>query len=234
MSWQLFERYASDYEQWYETRRGRRIAQAEQDLLAWLLRALPGARSILEVGCGSGLFTRRLAGEGFRSVGLDRSPAMIGALRERAPEIPALLGDALALPFRDASVDVVLFVTSLEFVSDPLQALREAVRVARRGVVLLVMNRLSLGGLSRQVGPQSRRPLLSQARDFRASVLESLALQAGGGRSVGIRWAGTLFPWPFRGWRGRLPLGDVIGVALVLGEVPPLIGAPPRSAKETQ
>lgn len=78
MSWQLFERYAAGYQHWYETARGRRIALAEQGLLAWLLRAFPGARSILDVGCGSGLFTRRLAGEGFRSVGLDRSPAMLG------------------------------------------------------------------------------------------------------------------------------------------------------------
>ncbi len=193
--------------------------RAEQGLLAWLLQELPGARSILEVGCGGGQFTRWLAGEGFRIVGLDRSPTMLGALRGRTPELPALLGDALALPLRDESIDVVLFVTSLEFVSDPRHALREAARVARRGVVLLLLNRRSLGGLSRRIGPRSRRPLLSQAQDMHLAEIESLALQSAGSRSVVLRWTSTLFPWPFRKWRGRLPLGDVIGMAVVLGEV---------------
>jgi SAM-dependent methyltransferase len=214
VSWQLFDRLAAGYQHWYETARGRRIAQVEQGLLAWLLQGLPGARSILEVGCGSGQFTGWLVAEGFKGVGLDRSPAMLGVLQDRAPEIPALLGDALGLPFRDASVDVVLFVTSLEFVSSPSQALREAVRVARRGVVLLVLNRISLGGLSRRIGPQSRRALLSRARDMRLAEIESLARGASEKRPMDIRWAGTLFPWPFRRRRGQLPLGDVIGMTI--------------------
>lgn len=222
MPWQLFERAAAGYQSWYETARGRRIVDAEQALLAWLLETLPGARSVLEVGCGTGQFTRWLAAQGYRPLGLDRSPAMLGEFRRRGPEIPALIGDALCLPLGDLSVDLVLYATCLEFVPDPLQALREAVRVSRRGVILLVMNRASLGGLSRRIGPQSRRPLLSQARDLLRSDLERLALQAAGGRSAGIRWAGTLFPWPFRWWRGRLPLGDVVGVAMVLGEARPI------------
>lgn len=221
MSWQLFERHAAGYERWYETRRGRRIALAEQALLAWLLQALPESRSVLEVGCGSGQFTRWLASMDRRPVALDRSPAMLAELRARSPDLPAVLGDGLALPFRDASIDVVLFATALEFVPDPLRAAREAVRVARRGAVLLVMNRRSLGGLSRRFGPQSRRPLLSQARDMRLAELESLALRAAPHRSVGFRWASTLFPWPFRTRRGRWPLGDMIGLAMVLGDPTP-------------
>lgn len=217
-SWRLFERYASVYEDWYETARGRRTARAEQRLLAWLLLALPGFRSVLEVGCGTGHFLRPLLGEGLRPAGLDRSTAMLGALRERTPELPIVQGDALALPFRNASVDLVLFVTALEFIPDPLASLREAVRVARRGVVLLVLNRWSLGGLSRRIGPQARGPLLGRARDMRLAEIEALGIQAAGSRSVGFRWAATLFPWPFRQRQGRFPLGDVIGVAMVLGD----------------
>ena len=217
-SWKDFERHASGYEDWYETPRGRRTARAEQELLAWLLAGLPGVRSILEVGCGTGYFLRRLRGEGFRPAGLDRSPAMLAALRERMPGIPAVQGDALALPFSTASVDATLFITALEFVPDPLRALCEAVRVSRRGVLLLVLNRRSLGGLSRRIGPQSRRPLLSQARDWRSADLEELARRSAGSRLVDIRRAGTLFPWPLRAHRGRFPLGDIIGVAMILRE----------------
>jgi SAM-dependent methyltransferase len=225
VSWRLFERHAAGYDQWYETPRGFEAARAEQALLAWLLQSLPGSRSVLEVGCGTGQFTRWLAGCGFGAIGLDRSPAMLAESRSRSPVVPAVLGDALRLPLRDASVDVVLFVTSLEFVPDPLQALCEAVRVARRGAVLLFMNRRSLGGLSRRVGPQSRRPLLSRARDMRLAEIESLALRAAGHRSVGFRWAATLFPWPFRTLRRRWPLGDMIGLAMVLGDSNPFRAA---------
>jgi hypothetical protein len=42
-----------------------------------------------------GQFARWLAGKGFKVVGLERSPAMLRALRERSPEIPAALGIAV-------------------------------------------------------------------------------------------------------------------------------------------
>jgi len=216
MSWQLFERYASGYQRWYETAGGRRKARAEQALAGRLLLAFPDSRSVLEVGCGTGHFTRWLAAAGYRSVGLDRSPAMLGEFRRENPEIPALQGDALALPLGEGAVDLVLFVTTLEFVPDPLQALREAVRISRRGVILLVLNRTSLGGLSRRVGPQSRRPLLSRAHDWSRPVLERLARRAAAGRCARIDLAATLYPWPFRERLGRLPLGDILGMAMVL------------------
>jgi SAM-dependent methyltransferase len=72
---------ASRYEGWYETARGRRADRAEQSLLAWLLGWFPGARRVLEVGSGTGHFTRWLAARGFSVIGLDRSPAMLRAAR---------------------------------------------------------------------------------------------------------------------------------------------------------
>ncbi|HEY7870521.1 MAG TPA: class I SAM-dependent methyltransferase [Methylomirabilota bacterium] len=59
--WQLFERDAAGYERWYGTRRGHQADLAERALLERLLAPFMAAQSALEVGCGTGHFTRWLA-----------------------------------------------------------------------------------------------------------------------------------------------------------------------------
>lgn len=216
MPWELFEQEASGYEAWYATRSGQRADQAERALLQWLLARFPGARSVLEVGCGTGHFAAWFAGKGLRVVGLDRAPAMLGEMRRNFPGIPAILGDAHRLPFRTSAVDLAVFVTTLEFLDDPEGALAEAVRVARQGLLVVALNPWSLGGLSRRWGPQRYQPLLSKARDQTLSSLRGLLKNAAGRRWQGIWWASGLFPGlPWR-MRVRLPLGDILGLAVRL------------------
>ncbi len=216
MGWQIFEPVAPRYEEWYGTRRGCRADRGERAILDWLLARLPGAGSILEVGCGTGHFSRYLASRSVRVVGLDRSPGMLAAMQNQVPRILGIEADAHNLPFRDGAVDTVLFVTSLEFLEDPTSALAEAVRVSRRAVILLVLNRWSLGGISRRVGPQSRQPLLSQAHDYALGSLRSLIGKTAGHRLETIHWRCVLFP--ILPWWLQLPvsLGDIIGVAVAL------------------
>jgi hypothetical protein len=76
----------------------------------------------------------------------------------------------------------VVFITTLEFVGDTRDVLGEAVRVARRGIVAVVLNRYSLGGLSRRWGLQSRGSLLSQAHDYSLSRLRRELQEAAGAR----------------------------------------------------
>ena len=93
VGWQPFERRAAGYEAWYTTRRGRRADLAERALLERLLAPFVEAQSALEVGCGTGHFTRRLAGRLPRVIGLDRAPAMLAAQRPR-PRLLLIQGDA--------------------------------------------------------------------------------------------------------------------------------------------
>lgn len=208
--WRPFEMAAASYEAWYETPRGRRAGRAELALLEALIAKFPGAETLLEVGCGTGHFAGEL---GLAVFGLDRSPAMLTELRHRHPGLPVVLGDAHALPFGDAAVDLALFVTTLEFLEHPATALREAVRVSRRGLVLLALNRWSLGGLSRRLGPAGRGALLSQARDVSILSLRALVRTAAGPRLSGLRWTSALWPDGLWAWRAPVPLGDVIGIA---------------------
>jgi SAM-dependent methyltransferase len=215
-TWQLFERDPAGYEAWYATARGRRADRAERALLERLLAPFAMARSALEVGCGTGHFTRWLGGRLPLVVGLDRAPAMLAEARRRHLGLPLIQGDAHHLPMRARAVDVSVSVTTLEFVEDPAQALAEAVRVARQGVLVVALNRRSLGGISRRWGDDARGSLLGRARDFTLTSLRELTSTAAGPRLRAFRWASALFPGGLARTPVRIPLGDVIGVAVEL------------------
>jgi SAM-dependent methyltransferase len=217
--WRLFEHDAAGYEDWYATARGRRADQAERALLDRLLAPFAGAQNALEVGCGTGHFTRWLAGRIPHVVGLDRAPAMLAEARLRSPRLRLIQADAHALPIRSQTIDLAFFVLTLEFLEDPAVALAEAVRVARRGLIVVALNRWSVGGLSRRWGPDARRLVLGRARDFTLMSLRALASAAAGPRLRVCRWASALFPDGLVAGPARIPLGGVIGLSVELGPV---------------
>ena len=203
-------RVVAGYETWYDTV-GRRADRLEKALLGRLLTGFPQARTMLEVGCGTGHFTRWFSEQGLWVIGLDLSPAMLAeAIRLDTPS--SLLGNALSLPFPNDTFDMIILNTTLEFVADPLRALREAIRVARFGLILGVLNRHSW--LARQL-KGSGEPLWQAARFFTPAELAQLARRAAGGE-IDVVWRTTL--WPL--WPRELPLpwGGFIGLTVKLSE----------------
>jgi SAM-dependent methyltransferase len=99
--------------------------------------ALTGDARVLDVGCGPGNFTRRfaLAAPDGVVVGLDASRTMLArAVSEtRAENVTYVLGDACALPFRDAVFDAVCCFAALYLIEDPMRALDEIARVLAPG-----------------------------------------------------------------------------------------------------
>lgn len=132
-----------EYEAWYETARGNWIAGCEFDLMIRLMNPPDGA-TLLDVGCGTGHFSRRFATTGLRVAGLDPDPTMLGHARCLGGGVSYLLGTETELSFDDNAYDYVTAVTSLCFIADPEHALREMWRVARRAVLLGLLNRRSL------------------------------------------------------------------------------------------
>jgi demethylmenaquinone methyltransferase/2-methoxy-6-polyprenyl-1,4-benzoquinol methylase len=92
--------------------------------------------SALDVACGSGKLTAelaRIAGTNGRVVGLDFSPQMLAIARADHPGLEFLEGDALDLPFDDASFDASTIAFGLRNLSDPVRGLREMARVVKPG-----------------------------------------------------------------------------------------------------
>jgi SAM-dependent methyltransferase len=135
---------AAAYDAWYETARGRWIGDTEYRLLRAVLAPTP-AESLVDVGCGSGHFTRRFARESVRVTGLDPDADMLRfAAAHAAAGEPYLIGDARALPFPARSFDLCVCITALCFIREQSRALAEMVRVTRRRLVLGLLNRHSL------------------------------------------------------------------------------------------
>lgn len=93
---------------------------------------------VLDVGAGTGVSTQEFARTGAYAVGVDLSVGMLAEGARRRPQLPLLAGDALALPFPDATFDAVTISFALRNVADVPAALRELRRVTRPGGRLVV------------------------------------------------------------------------------------------------
>jgi SAM-dependent methyltransferase len=149
---------ASEYAD--ETRLRRRAAgyagvgtpdDARVPLVAAVVAAAPGR--VLEVGCGWGELAEWIAREtGAEVVAIDLSPRMVELASERG--IDARVADVQALPFADATFDVVVAAWMLYHVPDLELGLAEIARVLRPGgtFVASTNSRLHLHELRELVG----------------------------------------------------------------------------------
>ena len=124
-------------------------AAAYDRLTGWLLGSfydgiaadiaatVPLGASVLDVGCGPGHLTRRLAALGLDATGSDLDPAMV----ERATAHGGgryLAADAASLPFEDDAFDLVVSTLSMHHWADARAGLAEIGRVVRPGGRVLV------------------------------------------------------------------------------------------------
>lgn len=144
------------YARWRATPLGAVTERLEMDLVFALAGPLRG-RALLDVGTGDGAYALHAAARGAQVTGVDAEPAMLGAATARAVEggvdVTFVASRAEALPFDDATFDVVLAVTVLCFVDDTSSAFREMARVLRPGGRLVVgeLGRHNLWAASRRV-----------------------------------------------------------------------------------
>jgi SAM-dependent methyltransferase len=89
------------------------------------------AESILDLGCGDGQLTQRIASTGARVVGVDLSPEMLAAARSRG--IDAHEASAESLPFAEHSFDAVFSNAVLHWVRDQDAMMAEVRRVLKAG-----------------------------------------------------------------------------------------------------
>lgn len=133
----------ADYDAWYDSPRGGWIGHAEYRLMSNEL-TLPAEGRVLDVGCGTGWFTRQLAAlPGLQVTGIDLDADSLAFARSRDARSTYLLADALALPFADNSFDQVFSVAALCFTTDWQKAVSEIVRVTRRRFAIGMLNRHS-------------------------------------------------------------------------------------------
>jgi trans-aconitate methyltransferase len=101
-----------------------------EDLIQ-LLDPKPGER-ILDLGCGTGQLTQKIAEHGADVVGLDASPEMIGQARQNFPSLRFLLQDAANMNFRE-EFDAIFSNAALHWMLDAPSVAKGMFRALRKG-----------------------------------------------------------------------------------------------------
>lgn len=124
---EAFQKYMNEYDNWFVINRLAFLSELEA-----IKKALPHTEGIVEIGIGSGIFAEPL---GIKE-GIDPSKAM----RQKAEQKGLKVLDAVAekLPYKDASVNGAVMITSICFVDDVYQSFKEAYRVLKNnGFIIL-------------------------------------------------------------------------------------------------
>lgn len=127
--------YYDDFAAWYERERGQGYHRMLDDLEVELVERYAAGADVLEVGCGTGLILERVAGFAHRADGMDLSGGMLAGAHGRGLRVAQ--ASATALPYADASFDVVYSFKVLAHVPDIRGALAEMSRVTRPGGYVL-------------------------------------------------------------------------------------------------
>jgi SAM-dependent methyltransferase len=175
---------ASAYDKWRASTLGRVTDEIERKLILDLIGDISG-RTILDVGCGDGELAVGLWQRGAKVTGIDLSPRMIEAARERArrhdADVMFIVAPAKDLPFAPSTFDVVVAVTVLCFVKDAVPVLREAGKLLRPDGRLVIgeLGRWNIWAAERRLRSWFGNPLWRQARFRSADELKVLINRAG-------------------------------------------------------
>jgi ubiquinone/menaquinone biosynthesis C-methylase UbiE len=100
--WRSYDNVAETYERVHAPR----FAEAARDLVG-ALGIVEGQR-VLDVGTGTGAGADEVARTGAKVVGIDRSSGMLSVGHRERPSLPLVVAEAIDLPFRDRTFDVVM------------------------------------------------------------------------------------------------------------------------------
>jgi len=175
---EIFDDWPEKYDQWFETPTGSLVREYESRLLLEMARPARGER-ILDVGCGTGIFTLDLLAAGARVTGLELSRPMLRRAGKKASGLPFSMvqGDMRGLPFADRSFDKTVSVTAIEFIEDARAAVAELFRVTRPGgcIVVACLNSLSPWAVRRRAAAREGHPIFRHARFRSPEEMASLA-----------------------------------------------------------
>jgi len=100
---------------------------------SWFAKSLNSnkAYTLLDIGCGTGRYTKSFAEKGILAIGIDKSQQQIEIASRK---VPAMHRDALSLPFPDHSFDVISAIMMLQQIDDyGIEGLFDNINTVLRG-----------------------------------------------------------------------------------------------------
>jgi len=162
---------AATYDNFYQEKLGEKIDEIEKELLGQHLNEIK-IKELLELGCGTGHWTRFFCEKGFRVTGIDESKSMLKIAEKNKPKnCEFRKADATQLPFQDNSFSAIASVTMLEFVEDVTKVMNEIDRILKPGGTLILgcLNENSELGKSKEYDP-----VFQHARFFTPEKIQTI------------------------------------------------------------
>jgi len=167
----LFDDLADSYDQWYETPVGRAVDFVERKAIEEFF--VPQGKSVLEIGCGTGLYTVWLASQDYEVTAVDVSTEMMEQAKEKVIAIGKnanwIMGDIADQLENLGSFDGILSMTAMEFIPQPEQILHELYQKLKPGGCLVIGVIADLSSWSeayRQAAMLHPESVFNQARFF--------------------------------------------------------------------
>ena len=162
-----FAEWPEKYDEWFETTIGRLVREYESRLLFEMVRP-EKEEKILDVGCGTGVFTSDLLDAGSKVTGLEISFPMLrrAGIKAAGRDFFMVQGDMRCLPFADNYFEKTVSVTAIEFLDlDARDAVGEMFRVTRPGGLVIVASLNSLSPwAARRSAAKKGHPVFAHAR----------------------------------------------------------------------
>jgi len=216
-----FNKLADSYDSWYGSAVGQMCDRLEKKAFDRLLGSHTGNKQFLEIGCGTGHWSRYFSEKGFEVTGIDISEKMVEtANKKNIPNCHFQVADGQNLSFFDNSFDVAAAITTLEFSENPEKIISEMARCVKpKGRLLFgVLNSLSSYNRKKQNNTES---VYTYAQIFSPQQLKSLLEPFGtvetqiAGFVIRNKWLIWLSPF----WNSLLQLVDSKKGAFIAAEV---------------
>ena len=181
-----FNTIAESYDQWYDNPVTARIDELEKRAINSLLPSPSTHPVALEVGSGTGHWTRWLAEKGFSVTGIDLAGKMVETARKKnINNAHFIQGDFIETGFK-SQFDITIAITSLEFIPHDKKAIERMAALTRPGgaVIVGVLNAFSYMGLVRKL-KGSKDPVFGNAHFFTWCELKRLLSREGDAKLTG-------------------------------------------------
>lgn len=167
-----FDFFAKEYDAWYDSQEGKIFYENEKKCIAKLLN---NCGEVLEVGVG----TARFAVLADQAVGIDIAFTPLKIAQKRG--IPVIQAKAEELPFRDKSFQCVMFIISLSFIKDIVNALLEAKRILKEDGKMIICDVFKESELGKFYEEKKRKghPFYSHATFYEFSEFKEIIGESG-------------------------------------------------------
>jgi SAM-dependent methyltransferase len=131
LEYKYWGKRASSYEDGFLTTVGSSIYD---EITEWLARQFNSSDTVVELGCGTGLFSRTVAKSVKHLTATDLSPAMVRLSQEkliRYDNVEIRIEDCYDTTFEHATFDAVMMTNLIHIVKSPLKVLRESNRILK-------------------------------------------------------------------------------------------------------